>query len=366
MKAFDAIESQTQLSITYSRTKIDVNRTLSVDFKKQKLSIVLDKLLAGTGFTYKIEKGYIVLVPVPVKQEQTEATSKKIQGVIVDTNGDPVIGASIQEKGVVGKGTVSDLDGKFNLSVASNAVLLISYIGFQSLEVKVGNRTSLSLVLKEDHQLLDEVVVIGYGTMEKRAVTSSITSISSKDLVTGLGGSTIATALKGKISGMNVSETSSPNASASFQLRGVASINASSSPLIVIDGIPGGDLRSISQEDIQSIDVLKDASAGAIYGTRAAGGVILVTTKKAKEGPITLSYTGELSTEQVSRRPQVLDRDAFARFGVGTDLGASTDWYGELLMREHFPSAMLSPFREGDIQPEYMPLLWHRIRKVLR
>ena len=98
LKAFDAIESQTQLSITYSRTKIDVNRTLSVDFKKQKLSIVLDKLLAGTGFTYKIEKGYIVLVPVPVKQEQTEATSKKIQGVIVDTNGDPVIGASIQEK----------------------------------------------------------------------------------------------------------------------------------------------------------------------------------------------------------------------------------------------------------------------------
>ena len=267
LKAFDAIESQTQLSITYSRTKIDVNRTLSVDFKKQKLSIVLDKLLAGTGFTYKIEKGYIVLVPVPVKQEQTEATSKKIQGVIVDTNGDPVIGASIQEKGVAGKGTVSDLDGKFNLSVASNAVLLISYIGFQSLEVKVGNRTSLSLVLKEDHQLLDEVVVIGYGTMEKRAVTSSITSISSKDLVTGLGGSTIATALKGKISGMNVSETSSPNASASFQLRGVASINASSSPLIVIDGIPGGDLRSISQEDIQSIDVLKDASAGAIMAS---------------------------------------------------------------------------------------------------
>ncbi len=242
----------------------------------------MDKLLAGTGFTYKIRKRVYRSGSRTGKTRANGSNFEKIQGVIVDTNGDPVIGASIQEKGVVGKGTVSDLDGKFNLSVASNAVLLISYIGFQSLEVKVGNRTSLSLVLKEDHQLLDEVVVIGYGTMEKRAVTSSITSISSKDLVTGMGGSTIATALKGKISGMNVSETSSPNASASFQLRGVASINASSSPLIVIDGIPGGDLRSISQEDIQSIDVLKDASAGAIYGTRAAGGVILVTTKKAK------------------------------------------------------------------------------------
>ncbi len=350
LKAFDAIESQTQLSITYSRTKIDVNRTLSVDFKKQKLSIVLDKLLAGTGFTYKIEKGYIVLVPVPVKQEQTEATSKKIQGVIVDTNGDPVIGASIQEKGVAGKGTVSDLDGKFNLSVASNAVLLISYIGFQSLEVKVGNRTSLSLVLKEDHQLLDEVVVIGYGTMEKRAVTSSITSISSKDLVTGLGGSTIATALKGKISGMNVSETSSPNASASFQLRGVASINASSSPLIVIDGIPGGDLRSISQEDIQSIDVLKMLLQVPLRN-KSSRWCHSSDYQESERRSITLSYTGELSTEQVSRRPQVLDRDAFVRFGVGTDLGASTDWYGELLNEEHSPNAMLSTSRAAAIQP---------------
>ena len=148
LKAFDAIESQTQLSITYSRTKIDVNRTLSVDFKKQKLSIVLDKLLAGTGFTYKIEKRVYRSGSRTGKTRANGSNFEKIQGVIVDTNGDPVIGASIQEKGVAGKGTVSDLDGKFNLSVASNAVLLISYIGFQSLEVKVGNRTSLSLVLK--------------------------------------------------------------------------------------------------------------------------------------------------------------------------------------------------------------------------
>ena len=318
------IEEQSDFDFFFNNRHVDLNRRVSISVDRSNIFSVLKEVFAGTNVRYSVlDKKIILSVEVQSPQQEKKMI---VSGIILDVQGEPVIGASIQEKGVVGKGTVSDLDGKFKLTVASDAILVISYIGFQSLEVKVGNRTNLSVVLKEDHQLLDEVVVIGYGTMEKRAVTSSITSISSKDLVTGMGGSTIATALKGKISGMNVSETSSPNASASFQLRGVASINASSSPLIVIDGIPGGDLRSISQEDIQSIDVLKDASAGAIYGTRAAGGVILVTTKKAKEGPITLSYTGELSTEQVSRRPQVLDRDAFVRFGVGTDLGASTDW----------------------------------------
>ena len=311
------IEEQSDFDFFFNNRHVDLNRRVSISVDRSNIFSVLKEVFAGTNVRYSVlDKKIILSVEVQSPQQEKKMI---VSGIILDVQGEPVIGASIQEKGVVGKGTVSDLDGKFKLTVASDAILVISYIGFQSLEVKVGNRTNLSVVLKEDHQLLDEVVVIGYGTMEKRAVTSSITSISSKDLVTGMGGSTIATALKGKISGMNVSETSSPNASASFQLRGVASINASSSPLIVIDGIPGGDLRSISQEDIQSIDVLKDASAGAIYGTRAAGGVILVTTKKAKEGPITLSYTGELSTEQVSRRPQVLDRDAFVRFGVGTD-----------------------------------------------
>lgn len=289
------IEEQSDFDFFFNNRHVDLNRRVSISVDRSNIFSVLKEVFAGTNVRYSVlDKKIILSVEVQSPQQEKKMI---VSGIILDVQGEPVIGASIQEKGVVGKGTVSDLDGKFKLTVASDAILVISYIGFQSLEVKVGNRTNLSVVLKEDHQLLDEVVVIGYGTMEKRAVTSSITSISSKDLVTGMGGSTIATALKGKISGMNVSETSSPNASASFQLRGVASINASSSPLIVIDGIPGGDLRSISQEDIQSIDVLKDASAGAIYGTRAAGGVILVTTKKAKEGPITLSYTGELSTE---------------------------------------------------------------------
>lgn len=254
----------------------------------------------------------------------------RITGVVESQDGDPLAGVNVVVDGTT-NGTITDFDGEFALDAEKGVVLKVSYVGFLTRLVKVGGDTRLKITLTEDSQSLDELVVVGYGTMEKRAVTSSVSSISPKDLVKGVGGSTIATGLKGKISGLDIHESSSPNAGPSFQLRGVSSINASSSPLIVIDGIPGGDLASLSQDDIQSIDVLKDASAAAIYGTRASGGVILVTTKEAKEGPIALSYTYELSTEQVTKRPEVLDGDEFVKYGLGEDKGSSTDWYGELL-----------------------------------
>ena len=193
------IEEQSDFDFFFNNKHVDLNRRVSISVDRSNIFSVLKEVFAGTNVRYSVlDKKIILSVEVQSSQQEKKMI---VSGIISDVQGEPVIGASIQEKGVVGKGTVSDLDGKFKLTVASDAILVISYIGFQSLEVKVGNRTNLSVVLKEDHQLLDEVVVIGYGTMEKRAVTSSITSISSKDLVTGMGGSTIATALKGKISG---------------------------------------------------------------------------------------------------------------------------------------------------------------------
>lgn len=331
-EAMAELEKKPGYSFVYKVGDLDTKRTVNVEAKQ--LNEAVMQIFHGQLVVYEIKGRNIIVQKMQTPQNVPSSDKKqKITGTVNDVNREPIIGVSIKEKGTT-NGTITDLDGNFIIEVSSGAVLEFSYVGYLTENVKVGNKSTLSMILNENQQLLDEVVVIGYGTMEKRAVTSSVTSISSKDLFVGLGGSTIATALKGKISGMTISETSSPNATANFQLRGVASINASSAPLIVVDGIPGGDLRSINQDDIQSIDVLKDASAGAIYGTRAAGGVILVTTKKAKEGPIVFSYTGELSTEQVSRRPEVLDRDAFLRFGLGRDLGASTDWYGELLNEE--------------------------------
>lgn len=255
----------------------------------------------------------------------------KIRGKVTDESGNPLPGAFVQLIGGGDSHCLTDLDGLWELVSKSPSRVSVAYMGFVTREAVVEAGKLNEIVLSEDVNLLNEVVVIGYGTLEKKQVTSSITSISSKDLIAGQGGSTIATALKGKISGMTINETSSPNTSSSFQLRGVASINASASPLVVVDGMPGADIRSINFEDVLSIDVLKDGSAGAIYGTRAAGGVILITTRKANEGPMKLTYTAELSTEQTSRRPELLSAQDFVRFGMGSDYGEDNDWYGALL-----------------------------------
>jgi TonB-linked SusC/RagA family outer membrane protein len=258
-----------------------------------------------------------------------------VEGIVTDNTGMPVIGANIIEKGTT-NGIITDMDGKFAMNVHPGATLVVSYVGYIKQEIAVDNRTRIDLVLQEDNQMLDEVVVIGYGSMQKRQVTSSITSLSARDLPAGVGGSSIATALKGKVSGLVMSGTTSPNSGNTFQLRGMASINTSRAPLIVIDGMPGGDIRTIVQEDIHSIDVLKDASAGAIYGTRATGGVILITTKQARSNDLKMSYTGELTFKQAFGQPDMLNAaDYMATYGAAkNNYGHDTDWWGEAL-NEH-------------------------------
>lgn len=187
-----------------------------------------------------------------------------------------MIGANVLVKGTT-NGSVTDMSGVVVLQdVPANAILEVSYIGYVTKEVPVGGSSLVSVTLEEDSQKLDEVVVVGYGSMDKKQVTSAITSIKADDLMVGVSGSDISTALQGKIGGLVMNNLGSANGKTSFQLRGMTSINSGKSPLIVIDGFPGGDIRSLTQEDIKSIDVLKDGSAGAIYGTRAASGVILI------------------------------------------------------------------------------------------
>ena len=254
----------------------------------------------------------------------------QVTGTVTDTDGEPLTGATIVVEGTK-LAAAADIDGNFSLNAKPGQVLKVTYVGKLPAEVKVqSGKTHYNIVLESDDKLLDEVVVVGYGTMEKKRVTSAITSISADDMMSGLGGATIATALQGKISGLTTTGSASPNASNGYQLRGVASVNAGQGPLVVIDGIPGGDLRAINQEDIQSIDVLKDASAGAIYGTRAAAGVILVTTKKAKEGKTQVNYSCELSIESVRKHLDLLSSQEYIERGLGQDYGYDTDWYKEL------------------------------------
>lgn len=334
-KLIKEIEKATDYTFMFDNT-LDLSAKVTTNYKNTSISTILNDVLKDKDITYEISGNQIVLKRA-ISGTSQGTPMQKIRGKIVDTDNLPLIGVSVTVKGD-SQGTVTDLDGNFDLSVPRNAVIVVSYVGFTPQEL-VASNSPMNIVMEEDHNMLKEVVVVGYGTMEKRQVTSSISSLSGNDLSQGVGGASIATALRGKISGMSVSGTNSPNSENTITLRGIASVNAGKGPLIVIDGVPGGDLRSLNQEDIKSIDVLKDASAGAIYGTRAAGGVILVTTKRAIAGPIRVTYTGELSMETLRNRPDVLSAGDYRDLGLGGennvyDYGADTDWY-DLLMRDN-------------------------------
>jgi TonB-linked SusC/RagA family outer membrane protein len=249
-----------------------------------------------------------------------------------------VIGANVLVKGT-SQGKTTDTNGKVTLErVPDNAVLIVSYIGYVTQEVPVGGSSELTVTLRENLESLNEVVVVGFGTLERKQVTNAISSISADKMLTGVGGSDISAALQGKVSGLIMNNLGTPNSGTTFQLRGVASIKSGQSPLIVIDGFPGGDIRSLKQEDIKSIDVLKDASAGAIYGTRAAAGVIMITTKSGTNtnGKINLTYSGEFMRRQNYNAPDMLSGREYAEHGIGTDYGADTNWWDVMLNKSNF------------------------------
>ena len=296
-------------------------------------TMLFSSLLIGGG-----NLGAAFAAPGSVEGVVSLAQDNRVKGTVVDDKGEPLIGAVIRIVGAdVSFAAVTDMDGKFSIKVPhKNATLEIKSVGYKTLRVPANG--NLNVTLKEDISDLNEVVVIGYGTLDKKEVTSAITSIKGKDLMVGVGGADISGALQGKISGLVMSNTASANAGTTFQLRGMTSVNAGRSPLIVIDGFPGGDIRSLSQDDIASIDVLKDASAGAIYGTRAASGVILITTKSGTntQGKLDLTYSNEFSHKQSYNAPEMLSGREYAEHNIGTDYGDDVDWWDEMINHKNF------------------------------
>lgn len=296
-------------------------------------TMLFSSLLIGGG-----NLGAAFAAPGSVQGVVSLAQDNRVKGTVVDDKGEPLIGAVIRIVGAdVSFAAVTDMDGKFSIKVPNkNATLEIKSVGYKTLRVPANG--NLNVTMKEDISDLNEVVVIGYGTLDKKEVTSAITSIKGKDLMVGVGGADISGALQGKISGLVMSNTASANAGTTFQLRGMTSVNAGRSPLIVIDGFPGGDIRSLSQDDIASIDVLKDASAGAIYGTRAASGVILITTKSGTntQGKLELTYSNEFSHKQSYNAPEMLSGREYAEHNIGTDYGDDVDWWDEMINHKNF------------------------------
>ena len=253
-----------------------------------------------------------------------------INGRVKDEMGEAVIGASVVVKGT-SNGTVTDFDGNFSLTCKSGATLVISYIGFNPQELPAKN--GMEITLKEDVAQLNEVVVVGYGSMAKKEISSSVVQINKDQFNQGAASDPMAL-IAGKVAGLNVAATAdaNPNAMTDIQVRGAGSLTASNGPLVVIDGIAGGDLRNIATQDVESITVLKDAGSAAIYGTRGANGVILVTTKKGSgtAGVTNVTYDSYIALNIQKPRVDILSTDEFRRSRRGQDYGADTDWWDEI------------------------------------
>ena len=244
-------------------------------------------------------------------------------------DGTGIPGVNILEKGT-SNGTVSDSDGNFRMSVGSNATLVFSFVGYTAQELAVGSQSTLNVSMQSDVTALSEVVVTGYGTQEKKELTSSITSVKSEDFNKGTVNDP-AQLLQGKVAGLNIAKPGNdPNGSYNIRLRGIASFGANTEPLVVIDGVIGGSLNTVDPNDIASIDVLKDGSAAAIYGSRGGSGVILITTKTGKAGKFTVDYSGSAAVETIGRKISVMTADEYRQVPGAKDFGASTDWLKEV------------------------------------
>lgn len=335
-KILDEIEKQTDYLFIYNNQEVDLNQEVTLDVNEQTVKHVLSKIFNNTNVTYAIEGSNIMLMKKHSSSYNTQQANRKITGVITDPLGSPIIGANIIVKGST-LGTITDLDGKYSIEASDNSILQISYIGYNTLEIPVTNQSVLNIKLQEDTQKLDEVVVVGYGTQTKREITGSITNVSSKDFKQGLTRDA-ADLLQGKVAGLVVNTGSGDVTSdASIQLRGVSTLQKDQGPLIVIDNVPGSDMSTVSPQDIESISILKDASSAAIYGSRSAGGVILITTKRGSASKPTVNYTGAFGVSSLANKPDMLTADQWRSYvqstgGIGEsfDLGANTDWFDEI------------------------------------
>jgi len=329
--AFKQIEKQVNVFIDYNSSELNDSRQITPLPKEETLKNVLKELLPDSDFTIVYQGNHIIINKV----NKIDKPQKEIRGTVTDEQGEPVIGANVAEKGTT-NGIITDIDGKFTLSVMSNATIQVSYIGYTNQEIRIGNQTSLQIVLKEDTQTLDEVVVVGYGSVSKRELTSAVTSVSSDEFIQGAVNNPLAM-IDGKIAGVNLSNAAAadPNADPNMQIRGASSLEAGNTPLIIIDGMPGMNIRNIAPQDIESITVLKDGSAAAIYGSRAANGVILIETKKGKSGKVSITYDGYLDHDMVANKPDILSTKDFLKHGRDLDFGYNNNWYDELINKNN-------------------------------
>ncbi len=385
----DKIEKETGYSFLYTDKTVDINRRVDVHVTNKNINEVLDAVFKYTNVRYNIVDKQVILSDAtgsgsaPTSQISNQA--RRITGLIVDHLKEPVIGANVVVKGTT-IGNITDLDGKFTLEVPENSVLVISYIGYITQEVPVGKQTDLQIQLIENTQLIDDVVVIGYGSVKKSDLTGAVSSVKTTEIQQTPMVS-IDQGLAGRASGVQVTQTSGmPGATASIRVRGSSSLQGGNEPLYVIDGFPvysgggvgdtGGKtsisgLSTVNPSDIESIEILKDASATAIYGARAANGVVLITTKSGKKGVDNVTFESSFGVSKVSKLIDVMDAQDYAKLvneAYTNDgmkpyyddaalaeialLGKGTDWQKEVFQTGFSQNYNLT-FSGGDEKTQY-------------
>lgn len=362
-KAFSTIKVQTGLTVFYNNQLINDQEQIKLNFVQANLSDVMDFILKSKGLSWSIKEKFIIL-------EKTKSATNSVgslmndkvivKGIVTDDMGLPLIGVSVVLKGKL-LGTTTDVNGKYTINISNaSETLVFSYIGYEQQEVVIGNNTSLNVKLKEKPSVLNQVVIIGYGSVKRGDLTGSVASLKADDIVKNVDLS-LNEAIQGRISGVQVTSTDgAPGAAVSLSVRGGSSISASNEPLYVIDGFAqfGGSNLNINPGDIASIEVLKDASATAIYGSRGANGVVIITTKAGQEGKFAINYDSYVSQQQIVKKLSVLNAQQYAQTqhfllsnpaGSGTDQlyanwqtyqdSASVDWqdlvYRKAVMQNH-------------------------------
>ena len=287
-QVFREIEKQSGFSLLIRNNDVNMNEKVSIDATNKTVEEVLEMLFSGKSLKYEVEGKRITVYRPINRQGRLSNEAPKLKGRVTDVNNEPIIGASVMIDGTT-DGTITDIDGYFSLEIPKGAThLKVSYIGYTAQVVSIGNKTEVNIVMKEDSQMLDEVVVVGYGTQKKVTLTGAVASIKEAELISTKNENT-QNMLTGKISGVRVMQKSAEPGSFNnnFDIRGMGDA------LIIIDGVPRDNMTRLSPNDIESISVLKDASA-AIYGVRAANGVVLITTKKGTKDHVELEYSGNI------------------------------------------------------------------------
>ena len=302
------IENQSEFSFFFNTRHVDLNRKVSIDANKSDIFKVLDNIFAGTNVRYSVVDKKIILSTEKAISQQTK---KKVTGVVKDQNGEPVIGANVSVKETT-NGTITDIDGNFSLDNISNKdIIVISYIGYISQEIAIDQKTTLKVVLQEDQQTLEEVVVIGYGAVKKKDLTGAIAQVKADKYATQQS-TNVLDMLNGTVAGFNSNIGTSASGASEMEIRGPASLSANNSPLIVLDGVIfNGSINDINPSDIETIDVLKDASSAAVYGSRSAAGVVIINTKQGKGDKMSINFSAQLGLTDFTNEIKPNDLSGF-------------------------------------------------------